>query len=97
MPNNQGGWHKPWGGYITPPVPADVDETDIEQLTEREAWLKYALAGRMHLSGARVGMQVFFHGRLWDQVSEGQSIILKENQLIEAPDVLGAALINVWL
>ncbi|MBX3058955.1 MAG: carbon-nitrogen hydrolase family protein [Anaerolineae bacterium] len=97
VPNNQGGWHKPWGGYLTPPVPDDVDTADIGRLTEEEAWLKYALAGRMGGSGARVGMQVFFHGRMWDQVSEGQSIILKENQLIEAPDVPGAALINVWL
>jgi predicted amidohydrolase len=97
VPNNLGGWHKPWGGYLTPPVPDDVDATDIGRLTEEEAWLKYALAGRMGRSGARVGMQVFFHGRLWDQISEGQSIILKENQLIEAPDVPGAALINVWV
>jgi predicted amidohydrolase len=97
VPNNQGGWHKPWGGYLTPPVPDDVDAADIGRLTEEEAWLKYALAGRMGRSGARVGMQVFFHGRMWDQVSEGQSIILKENLLMEAPDVQGAALINVWL
>lgn len=97
VPNNQGGWHKPWGGYLTPPVPDDVDMADYGRLTEEEAWLKYALAGRMGQSGARVGMQVFFHGRMWDQVSEGQSIIMKESQLIEAPDVKGAALINVWL
>ncbi len=97
VPNNQGGWHKPWGGYLTPPVPDDVYAADIGRLTEEEAWLKYALAGRMDRSGARAGMQVFFHGRLWDQVSEGQGIIVKENQLMEAPDVPGAALINVWL
>lgn len=97
VPNNQGGWHKAWGGYLTPPIPDDVDTADIGRLTEEEAWLKYALAGRIGRSRARVGMQVFFHGRLWDQVSEGQIIILKESQLIEAPDVQGAALINVWL
>lgn len=97
VPNNQGDWRKPWSGYLTPPIPADLDAADIDRLTEREAWLKYALAGRLHLSGAEVGMQVFFHGRLWDQVSEGQSIIVQEGQCTLAPEVPHAALINVWL
>ncbi|MCP4357104.1 MAG: carbon-nitrogen hydrolase [Chloroflexi bacterium] len=97
VPNNQGHWQEPWPGYATEFVPADVDGRDTGQLTEREAWLKYALAGRMHTTGAAAGMHVFFHGRLWDQIGNGQTILMNGNKLLEAPYVEKAALVNMWL
>lgn len=97
VPNNQGEWLKPWSGYSTTFVPQDVDLKDVGRLTEREAWLKYALPGRITSSGANVGMHVFFHGQLWDQVSEGQSILVKEDSIFEASDVVKAALTNLWI
>ncbi len=97
IPNNQGDWHKPWPGYATPSVPPNVDIRDVGALTEREAWLKYALPGRVQDSGAMAGMHVFTHGRLWDQVSEGQTISVNGDKVYEAPDVDKAALVNMWL
>jgi predicted amidohydrolase len=97
VPNNQGGWHKPWPGYATEHVPADVDPQDVLHLTEKEAWLKYALAGRMHTTSATIGLHVFLHGRIWDQTGDGQTIIVRKAEVITAPYVSGAALVNVWL
>ncbi len=97
VPNNQGGWHQPWPGYAAGDVPDNVKQQDIGTLTEREAWLKYALPGRIEQSGASAGMHVFFHGRLWDQVSEGQTIMVNEATLIVAPEVEKAALVNLFL
>lgn len=97
VPNNQGGWHQPWPGYATETVPENVQQQDIGTITEREAWLKYALPGRIAQSGATAGMHVFFHGRLWDQVSEGQTIMVNEASLVVAPDVEKAALVNLYL
>ena len=89
--------HKPWPGYATEHVPADVDLQDVQHLTEEEAWLKYALAGRITASGATMGMHVFFHGRIWDQIGDGQTIIVHKEEVITAPYVAKAALVNVWL
>lgn len=97
VPNNQGDWHKPWPGYSAGDVPENVQHHDIGALTEREAWLKYALPGRISQSGASAGMQVFFHGRLWDQVSEGQTIMVNEASLYVAPEVEKAAMVNLYL
>ena len=97
VPNNQAKWLKPWSGYSTTFVPQDVDLKDVGRLTEREAWLKYALPGRMTSSGAKAGLHVFFHGQLWEQVSEGQSILVKKDAVFEAPLVQKAALTNLWI
>ncbi len=97
VPINQGGWHEPWPGYATEYVPGDVDLHDAINLTEKEAWLKYALAGRIAASGATMGMHVFFHGRIWDQIGDGQTIIVRNGDVITAPYISKAALVNVWL
>lgn len=97
VPNNQDGWHKPWPGYATENIPADVDPQDVLHLTEKEAWLKYALAGRMQATSATIGMHVFLHGRIWDQTGDGQTIIVRKAEVSTAPYVAKAALVNVWL
>ena len=97
VPNNQGNWHHSWPGYATEYIPADVDLQDVMHLTEKEAWLKYALAGRMRSTSATIGIHVFLHGRIWDQIGDGQTIIVHNEGLITAPYVSRAALVNVWL
>ncbi|MCO6452718.1 MAG: hypothetical protein J5I90_18190 [Caldilineales bacterium] len=100
VPNNQmplGSWHRIWQGYDPGPLPADVDPHDVGALVEREAWLKYALAGRLATTGARAGIHVFFRGQLWDLSSDGQSIVVLDGDVNMAPYVDGAALVNVWL
>ena len=94
---NPGGWRKPWGGYNGAPTPADVKKSDVGRLSEAQAWRKYALAGRIGQAGARLGVNVFLHGELWDLgASEGQSLAVREGKVVEASQQ-GAALMNVWL
>jgi predicted amidohydrolase len=100
VPNNEvpgGTWEKPWGGYDPGPMPDDVDGQDVARLTNREAWLKYALAGRMRRTGAAAGMHVFFRGNMWDLSSSGHTIIVDQAETYEAPHVARAALVNYWL
>jgi predicted amidohydrolase len=100
VPNNlmpEGIWWQTWAGYNPGPAPADVAASDVNHITEGEAWLKYALAGRLLQAGAKVGMHVFLHGRLWDLSSDGHTIIVDGQKVIEAQHVAGAALVNYWL
>jgi len=90
-------WEKPWGGYISADRPQDVDLADVGQITEGQAWHKYALAARIGASGARCGVNVFLHGELWDLgVDNGNSLAVREGEIVEARKN-GGALLNVWL
>jgi hypothetical protein len=73
----------PWGGYDGAPTPADVDRADLGQLTEAQAWEKYALPGRLSASGAQVGANVFLRGQLWGLGSDGQPLLLAAGQLLQ--------------
>jgi hypothetical protein len=74
-----------------------VHLSDVGQLSEGEAWRKYALAGRIELSGARAGINVFLHGVLWDVGDDsGVSLAVKNNKRLEI-ETPGAALLNLWL
>ena len=92
-----GVWHQPWRGYDGAPAPDDVAARDVGTLTEGEAWLKYALAGRMPGSSIRHGINVFLRGDLWDLGSDGHTIVVRERTVLEAEHVAGAALVNSWL
>lgn len=93
----EGCWDHPWGGYSGAPAPADVDGADVGALTERQAWCKYALLGRIAASGAGVGVNVFLRGRLWDLGSAGGTMVHRYGETLLAPEVDGATLVNVWL
>lgn len=97
IPNNQEHWGEPWPGYRTAARPSDYDPQDVGAITEREAWLKYALPGRIGMTNAVAGMHVFFHGRMWDQIGDGQTIIVHDGVTYAAPHVEKAALVNLWL
>jgi hypothetical protein len=85
------------GDGITALLPPRCDTVDVGKLTEGEAWRKYALAGRIALSGARAGINVFLHGQFWDAGDDsGQSLALGRDRIIETK-VAGAALLNFWL
>ncbi len=92
-----GVWSAPWRGYDGAPAPGDVDPGDIGRLTEGEAWLKYALAGRMMSSGARWGMTVFLRGRIWDLGSDGRTVIVYGDQVTLGQHLPGAVISNLWL
>ena len=78
-------------------MPADVDKRDVGRLTEGEAWLKYALAGRLASAGARHGLHVYFRGQVWDLGADGRTIYIHNQTIIQAKQVPGASVTNFWL
>ncbi len=72
-----------WEGYNGAPAPIDVDFADIGVLNERQAWEKYALPGRIGISGAKIGANVFLRGKLWDLGTDGQPFFIKDGKLLE--------------
>jgi predicted amidohydrolase len=90
-------WQQPWGGYDPGPAPADVDEADVGRLAEGEAWLKYALAGRLQSAGARHGLHVFLRGQVWDLGTDGRTIYSHNQTITQAKQVSGASLTTFWL
>jgi predicted amidohydrolase len=90
-------WQQPWGGYDPGPMPADASEADIGRLTEGEAWLKYALAGRLASAGATHGLHVYFRGQVWDLGSDGRPIYIHSQTITQAGHVSGASVTNFWL
>ena len=91
-----GVWETPWRGYDGAPTPGDVDARDAGQLTEGQAWLKYALAGRLAGAGVEHGINVFLRGALWDLGSDGHTVVVRGGTVLEAQHVAGAAVINSW-
>lgn len=72
-----------WKGYDGIRMPIDVDSTDVKKLKERDAWVKYALPGRITKTKAAIGVNVFLRGELWDLGTDGQPFFIKDGQLLE--------------
>ena len=90
-------WGQPWRGYDGAPLPRGVEPRDVGRLTEGEAWLKYALAGRLAGAGIKHGIDVFLRGDLWDLGCDGHTVVVREQTVVEAQHVTGAAIVNSWL
>lgn len=96
-------WSLPWKGYSGTATPADA-RADIGKLTEGQAWLAHAMAGRATPeAGITKGLNVFLRGNLWDLGTDGTTIILNDQPGVDsigsktAPRVDGAALTCLWL
>jgi hypothetical protein len=93
-----GYWHQPWAGYDGWSSPADVDTSDIKNITEGQAWEKYSLAGRFQSSGAKYGMNIFLRGKLWDQDLAGKpATIIREKEVFVEELTQKASMLNLWL
>ena len=91
-------WNDPWLGYNGWPAPADVDLKDLQNLTEGQAWNKYALAGRIRASGATYGMNVFLRGKLWDRDAGGwPATLVREDEVFVEEQTGKAAILSLWL
>lgn len=90
-------WTRPWRGYNGAPPPGDVAVEDPQHITEREAWLKYGLAGRLTTAGAGIGVNVFLRGTFWDLGADGRTLIVYSGEVYESKAATGAALYNLWL
>ncbi|MEQ9297815.1 MAG: nitrilase-related carbon-nitrogen hydrolase [Cyclobacteriaceae bacterium] len=74
-------WATKWKGYNGAPSPPNVDASDIGNITEEMAWLKYSMGGRAQQAGIVQGINVFLRGNLWDMGSDGKTISMKEGGL----------------
>lgn len=86
-----------WPGYNGAEAPEDVDQSDYGRITEGEAWLKYALAGRMGSTPARAGINVFLRGRLWDLEGDGRPVAVAGQEVHQGRADEGPAILNLWL
>ncbi|AOP36087.1 carbon-nitrogen hydrolase [Leptospira tipperaryensis] len=95
--SSNGAMDEVWKGYNGSENPSDIQKGDIGTIREGEAWLKYALAGRISKSGASFGMNVFLRGELWDLGSDGETIFLSDSHAKTQPRIHGASIVNLWL
>jgi hypothetical protein len=72
-----------WKGYDGN-MPGDVDNSDVGKIKEREAWEKYGIPGRLKMTRAKIGVNVFLRGELWDLGTDGQPIFVAQGQLLKA-------------
>jgi hypothetical protein len=86
-----------WRGYSGWPNPSDVSAGDPGNITEWQAFMKYALPGRLPKSGIPDGVQVSLRGSLWDLGSHGTTVVVRKGKVRVAPMVDGAQIVNVWL
>ncbi len=92
-----GAWSRPWGGYVTEP-PADADRRAAGAMSEGEAWLRFALAGRFPASGAHAGINVFLKGSLWGLGADGRTTaVTRDAGVAVSPVSDGADILAVRL
>ncbi|MVM39830.1 hypothetical protein GO730_23155 [Spirosoma sp. HMF3257] len=91
-------WKTTWRGYSGTPTPLDA-RADVGKLTEGQAWLAHAMAGRaIPEAGISKGMNVFLRGKLWDLGSDGKTIILDGQGAPQTTQPInGATLTCLWL
>jgi predicted amidohydrolase len=73
----------PWQGYNGSEAPVETDLSDIQKITEWEAWNKYALPGKITKTSAEVGMNVFLRGKLWEMGADGQPLAILKGQALK--------------
>lgn len=81
-------WEKPWRGYSGWEAPSDVDSA---ALTEGQAWLRYAMGGRLaRYDSNAVGINVFLKGRFWELGADGRltSVLPSQGTVSSDADVV---------
>jgi predicted amidohydrolase len=82
-----------WQGYSGQSAPKGTDLNDINLITEKDAWKKYALPGQIRKTNIHVGMNVFLKGELWDLGSDGQPLVYYHGNLLT---VMPAEKAGIW-
>lgn len=88
-------WEKSWRGYSGFAPPEDVASQDTQKLSEGQAWLKYALGGRLkHVPTAKIGLNVFLQGDFWELGADGYPIVVTPagSQQLPKVDIIGLGL-----
>lgn len=68
-------WSEKWNGYNGYANPKDINLKDIGTITEKLAWKKYAMNGRLKNPNVKLGMNVFFRGEIWDMTASGDAFL----------------------
>jgi predicted amidohydrolase len=84
-----------WKGYSGYAAPKDVDLKDIGSITERQAWEKYAMAGKFRNYNFRAGVNVFMRGKLWDITTDGLGYSFVEKSLYKDQILNTSILTNI--
>ncbi len=81
-------WKAPWKGYNPQEnEPEDVDRGDMGRYLEKDMWEKYAVCGRVGISGAALGTNSFLVGSFWGMTGAGQSTIATPEGIVaKAPE-----------
>ena len=100
-------WNKKWQGYNGAPTPEDIVKTDINNISEHDAWLKYAMVGRTIKTDIKTGVNVFLRGDLWNLGSDGNTLVATTKYIkplnipaaFEAKNNTGktGSIVNIWL
>ncbi len=91
-------WDALWQGYLNGAPQNDKWRNDLGQISEGEAWMKYALPAQLARHNIRWGMSVFLKGQLWGQQGDGRALIIEDGTLhIGEADGNTAAIYNLWL
>jgi len=90
-------WDRKWSGYDGFPAPNEFARDDAGNISEHEARLKYGLPGLLRFTQAKIGVDVYLHGQLWDVGFDGQTLVVRGQAIESGPLVDGPAMTNVWL
>ncbi len=91
-------WDTPWAGYVGDEPAGDNWRADIGNITEGEAWVRYALPAKAKARGIVDGMTVFLKGSLWGARGDGRALILQDGTLHTGEaGPSEAAIYNLWL
>ncbi|XDD46589.1 nitrilase-related carbon-nitrogen hydrolase [Leptospira sp. WS39.C2] len=66
-------WQSKWNGYNGYANPKDILPKDVGNITEKSAWKKYAMLGRLKNPQVKLGINVFFRGEIWDMNASGDA------------------------
>ncbi|MEM8896245.1 MAG: nitrilase-related carbon-nitrogen hydrolase, partial [Bacteroidota bacterium] len=89
-------WSSKWQGYNGASNPLDVDQSDIDNITEEMAWLKYSMGGRAQQAGVQHGINVFLRGDLWDLGDDGSTISWQKGGLKVSDSDTEGAITCLW-
>lgn len=90
-------WDRKWPGYDGFPAPNEFARDDAGNISEHEARLKYGLPGLLRFTQAKIGVDVYLHGQLWDVGYDGQTLVVLDQAIESGPLVDGPTMTNVWL
>ena len=96
----KGVFSAPWLGYGVG-SPAGVDLRHVGKISERDAWIRYAMPTRIKQTQIKKGLTVFMRGTLWDMESTGEPLIVENHEQLTLDHVEGrdqaAAVVNLWV